>query len=294
MGFDRAVKRALSRHSLPFLARWTVQRAFRRLTARGRILPDFMIIGAQRCGTTSLYNYVADHPDVASAFMKETHFFDLHFSRGLGWYRAHFPTAARRLAAQKIRHTRLVVGEATPYYLFYPHAARRVREAVPNAKLIVLLRNPVDRAYSHYHHEVSMGVETASFEEAIAREEVLLPEEAAKVLADEGYRSFAHFHYSYVARGLYADQVERWASLFCRDQLLIIQSEGFYADPATVVGQVFQFLDLPAWTSGNYRKYNLAHYADMQPATAERLAAYFRPHNQRLAELLGIDFGWDG
>jgi len=294
MGFDQTVKRALSRHSLPFLARWTVQRAFRRLTARGRILPDFIIIGAQRCGTTSLYNYVADHPAVASAFMKETHFFDLHFSRGLGWYRAHFPTAARRLAAQKIRHTRLVVGEATPYYLFYPHAARRVRKAVPNAKLIVLLRNPVDRAYSHYHHEVSMGVETASFEDAIAREEALLPEETAKVLADEGYRSFAHFHYSYVARGLYADQVERWASLFCRDRLLIIKSEEFYADPAAVVGQVFQFLDLPAWTSGNYRKYNLAHYADMEPATGERLAAYFQHHNQRLTKLLGIDLGWDG
>jgi hypothetical protein len=294
MGFDQTVKRALGQHSFPFLLQWTVRRAFRRLTAWGRILPDFVIIGAQRCGTTSLYNYVADHPEVASAFMKETHFFDLHFAQGSGWYRAHFPTAVHRLAVQRLLRRRLVVGEATPYYLFYPHAARRVREAVPNAKLIVLLRNPIDRAYSHFHHEVSMGVEKASFEEAIAREEAVLPEETARVLADERYRSFAHFHYSYAARGLYADQLELWARLFGRDQLLTIKSEDFYADPATVVEQVFRFLDLPAWTSGTYRKYNLAQYANMEQATRERLDAFFRPHNQKLYDLLGVDFGWNG
>jgi hypothetical protein len=294
MEFDETVKRALRRHSLLFLAQWAVQRAFRRLTAWGRILPDFIIIGAQRCGTTSLYNYLADHPDVASAFMKETHFFDIHFSRGLGWYRAHFPSAAYRLLLQLLRHRRLVVGEATPYYLFYPHAPRRVREAVPDAKLIMLLRNPIDRAYSHYHHEVSMGVETASFEEALAREEAALPEETTRVLADECFHSFAHFHYSYLARGIYVDQLELWAKFFGRDQLLILKSEDFYADPAAVVGQVFQFLDLPAWTSGTYRKYNLAHYADMEPATRERLAAFFLPHNQRLYKVGGMDFGWNG
>jgi hypothetical protein len=294
MDLDRPVRRALSQHTLPFLLQWAARRLFRRLTARGRILPDFIIIGAQRCGTTSLYNYVADHPDVASAFMKETHFFDLHFAKGLGWYRAHFPSAVHRQTVQLLRHRRLFVGEATPYYLFYPHAARRVRAVVPNAKLIVLLRNPIDRAYSHYHHEVSMGFETASFEEAIAREEAVLPEETAKVLANEGYRSFAHFHYSYVARGLYADQLESWVKLFGRDQLLIIKSEDFYANPSMVLGQVLQFLGLPAWTSDTFRKYNLAHYANMEPVTRERLAAFFRLPNQKLHEFLGVDFGWDG
>lgn len=286
MELEETAKRALGRYSLPFLVKWAAQRAFRRVTARWRALPDFVIIGAQRCGTTSLYNYVADHPGVASAFMKETHFFDLHFSKGLGWYRAHFPLASHR--------PRQIIGEATPYYLYYPHAARRVRAAMPGAKLIVLLRNPIDRAYSHYNHEVSMGAESLSFEDALAREESVLPAETARVVADEGYRSYAHFHYSYLARGIYADQLEPWTSLFPREELLVIRSEDFYADPATVVGQVFGFLGLPAWASGVYKKYNLAHYVDMNPATRERLAAFYRPHNLRLYKNLGKDFGWDG
>jgi hypothetical protein len=286
MEFQKTAQRALSRYSLRFVAKWAVQRVFRGLTAWGRTLPDFIIIGAQRCGTTSLYNYMADHPGVASAFLKETHFFDIHFAKGLSWYRAHFPFAWGQ--------RRPVVGEATPYYLFYPHAPHRVRDTVPGAKLIVLLRNPADRAYSHYHHEVSTGVETASFEEALKREESTLPGETARVVADEGYRSFAHFHYSYLARGIYVDQIHPWTKLFDKEHLLIIKSEDFYADPAAVVGQVFRFLDLPPWTSGTYEKYNLAHYADMNPATRDRLEAFFQPHNQRLYDVLGTDLGWDG
>lgn len=290
---------------LPFLAQWAGQRLFRRLTARWRTLPDFVIIGAQRCGTTSLYNYLVDHPGVATAFMKETHFFDLHFSKGLGWYRAHFPlvSTGRRVAGPP----RPLVGEATPYYLFYPHAAPRLRAALPDAKLMVLLRNPVDRAYSHYHHEVSMGVETLSFEEALSREESVLPAETARITADGRYRSFAHFHGSYLARGIYIDQLvpwihssppdavrQGWGCTLTNDNLMIIRSESFYADPAAVVRQVFAFLGLPAWTSGTYKKYNLAHYDGMNPATRERLAAFYRPHNQRLYEAFGMDLGLDG
>lgn len=277
---------------LPFLVRWAGQRFFRRLTARWRILPDFVIIGAQRCGTTSLYNYLVDHPAGATAFMKETHFFDLYFSKGLGWYRAHFPLVLPGRRASQSPHP--MVGEATPYYLFHPHAARRLRAAVPAAKLFVLLRNPVDRAYSHYHHEVSMGVEPLSFEDALAREESVLPAETARIVADESYRSFAHFNYSYLARGIYVDQLESWARFFPSEQMLVIKSEDFYADPATVVAQAFAFLGLPPWASGRYKKYNLAHYDGMSPATRERLAAFYRPHNQRLYEALGMDLGWDG
>lgn len=297
MTFNRSsiARRPLSivRH-VPFLASWAMQRSFRRLTARWRGLPDFVIIGAQRCGTTSLYNYLVDHPGVAPAFMKETHFFDLHFSKGLGWYRAHFPLLSTKRAAAVGGSACRLVGEATPYYLFYPHAARRLHAVMPTAKLVVLLRNPIDRAYSHYHHEVSMGVEALSFEDALAREEAVLPGETARIAADETYRSLAHFHYSYLARGIYVDQLDLWTGCFPGQSLLIIRSEDFYSDPATVVGQVFAFLGLPAWTSGTYKKYNLAHYADMNPATRERLAAFYRPHNQRLYEALGIDFGWDG
>jgi hypothetical protein len=293
MEFHATAKRATRRHSLPFLARWTMERAFRDLTAWARTLPNFVIVGAQRCGTTSLYNYLVEHPDVSPAFMKETHFFDLHFHKGLSWYRAHFPVVwnASRTAVRAPR-SRRVAGEATPYYLFYPHTPHRVHATVPGAKLIMLLRNPVDRAYSHYHHEVATGVETASFEEALEREEAALPAETARILRDESYRSFAHFHYSYLSRGVYVDQLERWGQFFPREQTLILKSEEFYERPAAIMEQVMGFLDLPPRAAGRYRKFNEAQYAAMQPDTQGRLVDYFRPHNERLYAYLGTDLGW--
>jgi hypothetical protein len=293
MEFHATAKRATRRYSLPFLARWTLERTFRDLTAWARALPDFVIVGAQRCGTTSLYNYLVEHPDTSPAFMKETHFFDLHFHRGLSWYRAHFPIAwnASRTAVRATR-SRRVAGEATPYYLFYPHAPHRALATVPSAKLIVLLRNPVDRAYSHYHHEVATGVETASFEQALEREEATLPAETARILQDGSYRSFAHFHYSYLSRGVYVDQLERWGQFFSREQTLILKSEEFYQRPAATMEQVMRFLSLAPWTSGSYRKFNETQHTAMQPATRGRLVDHFRPHNERLYAYLGTDLGW--
>jgi hypothetical protein len=288
MEFDATLRRAMGRHSVSFLTGWAVRRAARGLTSWARCLPDFIIIGAQRCGTTSLYNYLADHPRVAPSFMKETHFFDLHYAKGLGWYRAQFPY--RRDVVRR----RLVVGEATPYYLFYPHASHRTQAVVPQAKLIVLLRNPIDRAYSHYHHEVSMGVETASFEEAIEREEKVVPAETERIRQDDTLRSFGHFHYSYLSRGLYADQLELWSHDFRRDRLLVLRSEDFYQDPAATVTQVLDFLGLPAWRSDHYEKYNLAHYTEMGAATRRKLASFYRPHNERLYAFLGRDLEWGG
>lgn len=286
------VRRALNQYSVPYLAWWAARRSYRLLTGPARVLPDFIVVGAQRCGTTSLYNYLVDHPNVAPAFMKETHFFDNHFRKGLAWYRAFFPLRAYKAYTERVHRQRLAVGEASPYYLFHPHVPRRVHATLPGVRLIVLLRNPVDRAYSHYHHEVSTGFESASFEGALDREEVRLPGETDRLLRDETYCSFDHFHYSYLARGIYVDQLERWVELFDRDQMLVIRTEDFYADPEATVMRVQGFLELPLWKSGRYKQYNLGHYTDMEAGTRRRLVEYFRPHNEKLHELLGTDFGW--
>jgi hypothetical protein len=289
MALDRGRQGRISLPSLPILARWALRWSFRLLTSPARGLADFCIIGAQRCGTTSLYNYLAEHPGVAPAFVKETHFFDTHYAKGLLWYRAYFPFVQN--PESKIQNP--ISGESTPYYLFYPHAPERLRRAIPGARLIVLLRNPVDRAFSHYHHEVSMGAEKASFEEALIREQAVLPGEATRVQQDGRYRSFAHNHYSYLARGIYVDQLQRWAAAFPRAQILILKSEDLGLDPGSTLRRVTQFLGLPDWTPGRYPKYNLARYSDMDPATRQRLTGHFAPHNQRLYEFLGQDLGWD-
>jgi hypothetical protein len=265
----------------------------RLLTGWVRLMPDFIIIGVQRCGTTSLYNYLIEHPNVAPAFKKEVHFFDKHFKKGPIWYRAHFPSFFYASYVKQIRRQDLITGEATPYYIFYPHTPKRILETVPQAKLIVLLRNPVDRAYSHYHHEVRMGTETLSFERAIEREEERLYGEMEKTLADENYYSFNHQHYAYLSRGIYVDQLKTWMSLFSREQILLLGSEDFYNEPPTVLKQVIEFIELPAWELKKYRKYNYAHYSKMDATIRRRLIDYFKPHNQKLCEYLDMNFGWD-
>ena len=139
------------------------------LTAPARALPDFVILGAQKAGTTSLYAYLCAHPDVRAAARKEVHYFDLNYARGATWYRSMFPLAAG-LARERRGGRRVLVGEASPYYLFYPLAAERAGAVVPSAQLIVLLRDPVERAWSHYRHEVKAGREPLEFEAALAAE----------------------------------------------------------------------------------------------------------------------------
>ncbi len=259
-----------------------------------RSLPDFIIIGAMRGGTTSLYMYLNQHPSVARAFRKEVHFFDLGYWRGLNWYRAHFPSLLHGHIEGLSWRRYLVTGESTPYYMFHPLAPKRIAETLPHVKLIVLLRNPVDRAYSHYWHAVNMGRENLSFEEALRSEPERLRGERKRLVDDEGYHSPAYQTYSYLARGVYVEQLERWKALFREEQILILCSEEFFEDPQAGLTQVFGFLGLEVRPLKGLRRYNEIRYPRMDPSLRARLEEYFRPHNLRLYEYLGRDFGWDG
>jgi hypothetical protein len=187
-----------------------------------------------------------------------------------------------------------VTGEASPYYFAHPSAPRRISEIVPSARLVLLLRNPVDRAYSHYHHEVRKGRETSSsLEEAIDREEQRLRGEMERMLADEDYYSFNHHRYSYLSRGIYIDQLRVWADFFPKEQILVLESEDFFADTPVVFKQVVEFLNMPDWELREYRNYNRANNPEMESATRKRLIKFFEPHNMELYEYLGRDLDWD-
>jgi hypothetical protein len=284
-------QRRLARHGSALRSR------FHYLTAPMRILPEFVIIGAQKCGTSTLYALLTQHPDVLPALEKEVHFFDSNYHKGLGWYRAHFASSAYCAVRQRASGRRVITGEASPYYLVYPFAPARLRSVLPQAKLIVLLRNPVDRAYSHYQHQVARGRETLTFEEALRAEPQRLEGELEKILADETYTSFAHVHYSYRLRGLYADQLDAWLKVFPREQILVLAAEALFADTRAAVRQALAFLDLPDTRLDLSEKRNTRSYAKMDPATREELVEFYRPHNQRLYDLLGTsfeqEFGWD-
>lgn len=276
-----------------------IEKLYRATTNSIRLLPDFMIIGTQRGGTTSLYNYLVEYPGIGAASIKEVHFFDTpRFKWGLAWYRAHFPSAMQKYYIENIKKHHFITGEASPYYLFHPHVPGRVATALPHVKLIVMLRNPIDRAYSHFYHEIEGGYEKlTSFEEAIDLEKERLSGEREKMLADETYDSYNLRHFSYIARGIYLDQLMSWMNFFPKEQLLILKSEDLYADPSAVLKQTFAFLNLPDIASYEqkqmFKRYNDTKPPRMDFATRKRLIEYFEPYNERLYNYLGINFGWD-
>ncbi len=207
-------------------------------TGRWRALPDALIIGAQRAGTSSLYRYLGAHPGVAPSFRKEVEYFSRYAARGEDWYRAHFELRAGR------RHLRF---EATPDYLFHPLAAERASRLVPAAKLVVLLRDPAARAWSHYRHMVRLGYETLGFADALAAEDERCAPDLARLAEDPHHDAKALLRYSYVARGHYAPQLAHWLARFPRDQLLVVPSARLFDDPARAYADVLAFLGLEPW-----------------------------------------------
>lgn len=248
-------------------------------------MPDFLIIGAQRCGTTSLYRYLTQHPQILPASDKEVHFFDFNFDKGLDWYEAQFPS--------KTPGTVQRTGEASPYYLVHPRVPQRVRQHYPEVKLIVLLRDPVERAISHYHHEVRLGVEPLSLPDAIAAESERLEGEYHKLSADETYYSFAHQHYTYLTRGRYLEQLQEWMALFPPEQFLILKSEDLFADPARMLSRVLEFLNLPVVDFQTYPSHNAGNYCQADESVRQDLVEYFRPYNRQLAAYLDCDLAWN-
>ena len=171
---------------------------------------------------------------------------------------------------------------------------------VPRARVIALLRNPVDRAYSHYNHEITTvsrlfkaGVEPLTFEEALELEELRLRGESDKMLEDERYASFNHQHFSYLSRGIYVDQLSYWSRFFSDEQMLVLKSEDFYERPSETLKRTLDFLGLPEWEPEAWEIVLKGEYErEMNPATRRRLEGYFEPHNRRLYEYLGADLGW--
>jgi hypothetical protein len=207
-------------------------RSFGRLVlGRREPLPDFLCIGAQKAGTTTLYDRLRGHPDLFLPAEKELHYFSRHFDRPIDWYESHFADAR---SGQR-------TGEVTPYYLFHPEAPRRIAAVRPHVRLIVLLRDPVERALSGYFHSRRLGEEPLDIEAAFAAEAERL-QDAERTLALPGGEHLSHQCHSYFARSRYEEQLARYLRFFPRAQLLILRSEDFFADPRPAWRAVQEFL----------------------------------------------------
>lgn len=255
-----------------------IKQNFHVLTSSIRPLPNFIIIGAQKAGTTSLFAYITNHPAVAKSSKKEVRFFDVNFSKGVRWYRHHFPLNAALKEG-------IIAGEATPGYLYHPHAAKRIASIVPEAKLIVILRNPVDRAISQYWHEIRHGAENLSMQEAFKKEKERLDGER-----DYGY---AHVHFSYLDRGIYITQIARYLNYFDRNQIHILKSEDLFRNTQAVFDKVAKFLKITSYKLPDTKPRNIGKYEkETKAKVREELQEYFQPYNAKLSDLKGLEVEW--
>ncbi len=233
--------------------------------------PHFMILGKRKCGTTSLYSYLTQHPCVAPALKKELRFFDAHFDRGLHWYLAQFPPIGNR--------PELITGEASVEYIDSAPVAERIQRDFPHTRFIILLRDPVERAISHFLMNVRLGLETGEME---------------KTLLAGVYPGFDSAQPNiYVDVSIYVKMLKVWMAAFPREQFLILRSEQLFASPGQVTLQAFEFLGHAPFDRINFRVENKGRPAAVDSALRLALRDYFRPHNKELEDFLGMRFGWN-
>jgi hypothetical protein len=284
-----------AREFVPWPLQQAVKRAHLRLgeaTAGLRLLPSFIVIGAQRCGTTSLSRTLLEHPQVRRApFRKGINYFDLNYHRGMRWYQAHFPVAeiARRQAAGQGGP---VAFEASGYYLYHPFALERLACDLPGTKLVAMLRDPVERAFSAYKHEYARGFEHESFERALELEDERLAGEVDRMREDIRYESLPHRHHSYRHRGHYAEQLERAFAFFPPEQVHVMSSEAYFEQPAREYQELLTFLGLVRHEPGRFRRVNARPGESMPAKTRQMLEEHYAPHDERLAKLLGRPLRW--
>lgn len=245
--------------------------------------PHFLIIGTQKGGTSSLYSALTQHPQILRAARKEVHFFDQHYGRGSAWYARQFPACAAE-------H---ITGEASPFYMAHPLAAQRIAEHCPNTKLLVLLRNPADRALSHYQQEFRRHHDPLTFPEALAAEDQRTQQDWQALAAGRLLTHSTAQRFSYRERGHYAKQLQPFLQRFPREQLAIFSSEQFFQEPLSVLAQLYRFLGVDA----SFQPIDLfprkpGNYGPADHAVRQSLVQYYEPHNEALFSLIGQRFDW--
>lgn len=269
-------------------------RAFRCVTSSARAQPNFFIIGVQKGGTTSLFHYLSAHPQVASILRKEPFYYLWNFDKGLDWYRSNFPFKSEIEAKSRRALKPCLVYEASTHYIFYPQAAQRILKDCPDAKFILVLRDPVERAFSHWRHRQRRGEESRGFEECISHE---LASGGAQAIMEERLKNegidWDWCERQYLSHGLYLEQIQGWLDVVNRDRLLILVSEDFFEDPEAGVRQAETFLGIEHNApEGGFPVYNKGRPGQMNEDTREQLVEFYKESNSRLEAFLGRSLPW--
>ena len=262
-------------------------------TAGGRQLPSFIVVGAQRAGTTSLFRALISHPLIHSAnYHKGVNYFDVNYTRDFSWYQGHFPTVASLRRRGRGGPDEPMTFEASGYYMFHPCAAERMASHLPEVRVIAMLRDPVERAFSAYKHESARGFETESFERALDLENERLAGQVERMVADPNFHSFSHRHQAYLRRGQYAEQLQRLGAHFPTEQIHVLESESFFEHPEETYSAVLDFLGVPQVLPDRFDRWNGRPSAPMAEETRARLRDHFASHDRALATQLGREPAW--
>ena len=289
----KTIRKKLHSHKTSYSLAIPLHRKYCSLTGFLHILPDFLILGVEKGGTSSLYDYLIQHPSISSASTKEINFFNKYYDRGLDWYRVCFPFKIHKSIKKNLFHKKFLTGEASVRYFDYPHAPERIKKISPLMKFIILLRNPVDRAYSQHSMVTRGGNENLSFEEAIDCEKERTQKDYEKMKNNKNFYSDNYFRHAYLDRGIYVDRLKNWMKIFPKEQFLIFDSKDFFENPSTIYSKTL-FLNLPKTELKKYEvKGRKNENPRMDPNLRAKLIDFYRPHNKRLYEFLGVNYHWD-
>ena len=249
-----------------------------------RVLPNLVVIGVVRSGTTSLYHYLSQHPSIIKSAYDELGYFDSNYDLGLNWYKSLFPTIFEKKKVEE-KNGKFITYDVTPFYIYNEKVPKRIQKIIPDSKLILILRNPVDRAYSNYF----ITKQNKKFEDIISEEK-----ETLKIIDQKNKEEYYKFvHTSLLSRGFYAEQLEKWFKIFPRNQILIIKSEDFAIQTNKIMNEIFNFLGLENFNILDDSKKNKIVYEPMKEETRRELIEYFRPYNEKLYSMINRNFDWE-
>lgn len=286
----------------PFLNPYgfSLDRMIRNLTRHSRLLPDAIIVGNNKSASNTVFYNLIEHPQIKGSSRRENRFFDANYWRGVNWYRSYFPTKSSKKKFEK-NNSKMIILDSSPTAYLHPFAAQRVKKLLPNAKLIILFRNPVEHAYSLWFHRFRTKVESETFENCILHDQERFEETEKKWRNDEvREHTWKNLRLSYVSDGLYFNHIEKWFSLFPKENFHCVNIDDLAKEPIVVLNKICTFLNLPEYHFDNYTKKNVNKedkrkptYPPMNPETRKKLVEFYKPHNEKLESFLNMKFNWE-
>jgi hypothetical protein len=262
-----------------------VKRGFFGISSPFRTLPNFLVIGVKRCGTTTLFEQLSEHPCIEKSAHDNLGFFNNNFELGLNWYKSHFTTNFKKKQIIK-KYGKFATYDVTSSYIQYEKTATNISKTLPNIKLILILRNPTSRAYSEYNQNIIDEDESRGFEKLIKEEILQMENEQNNKL------KFSLDKINLIKKGIYINQILPWLEIFPKNQILIISTEEFGNKTNETYNKIFKFLELPKYEIRNKQRYRKGNYKKMSNETRELLDHFYEKYNNELFQKIGQKFEW--